>query len=81
MMYRIDKELLAIPSNDLVEPTRHLKGHSRKFRELGSSCDTVKYSFYPRTIKQWNELSEEVVVTSPTLEIFNKNMYQIFNSA
>ena len=68
MMYRIDKELVAIPSDDLVEPTRHLKGHSRKFRELGSSCDTVKYSFYPRTIKQWNELSEEVV-TSPTLDI------------
>ena len=43
MMYRIDKELVAIPSDDLVEPTQHLKGHSRKFRELGSSCDTVKY--------------------------------------
>ena len=80
MMYRIDKELVAIPSDDLVEPTRHLKGHSRKFRELGSSCDTVKYSFYPRTIKQWNELSEEVV-TSPNLDIFKKSMYQIFHSA
>ena len=56
MMYRIDKELVAIPSDDLVEPTRHLKGHSRKFRTW-YSCDTVKYSFYPRTIKQWNELT------------------------
>ena len=73
MLYKILNGLVAIPPTHLVKPARKLKGHSKKLQELGSSCDTVKHSFYVRTIRQWNELTEERV-SSPSLDSFKSNL-------
>ena len=67
MMYRIDKELVAIPSTRLDKSLRENRGHEYKFVEMGSTCNTVKFSYYVRTIKDWNTLSRETA-TSTTLE-------------
>ena len=74
MMYKIKNNLVAVPSTQLVAPVRDLKGdHSKKFREMGSTCNAVKYSFYVRTIREWNQLSEDAV-SATTLEAFKKNI-------
>ena len=52
---------------------------STKFTEYRNPFQKMLHTEL-RNIKQWNELSEEVV-TSPTLDIFKENMYQFFNSA
>ena len=74
MMCKIKNNLVAVPSTQLVAPVRDLKGdHSKKFLEKGSTCNAVKYSFYYRTIREWNQLSEDAVSVT-TLEAFKKNI-------
>ena len=75
MMYRIDKELVAIPSTRLDKSLRENRGHEYKFVEMGSTCNTVKFSYYVRTIKDWNTLNRETA-TSATLEQFKASLSQ-----
>ena len=75
MMFRIDKGLIAVPKTRLVETERQgLGGHSKKFMELGSTCNPVKFSFFVRTIKEWNLLSNDAVCAK-TLENFKELVY------
>ena len=61
MLYKISHGLIAVPPTRLTQPQRITRGHSRKYNVLSSSLDRVKYSFFPRTIPQWNNLNEEAV--------------------
>lgn len=40
--------------------------HCLKIRELNSRINTFKYSFFPKTIHDWNALPEEIVCSSPS---------------
>ena len=71
MMYKICWGLVAVPPTRLHKPTRQTRGHSQKFNVLTYTCNTVKNSFFARTIPQWNSLSEETV-TAPSIHQFNK---------
>ena len=64
MMYKISHGLIAIPPTQLTQPSRQLRGHSKKYKTIRTSCDIVKNSFYPRTIPQWNTLTEDIVSAS-----------------
>ena len=73
MMYKISNGLVAVPPSQLVKPTRTLRGHNRKYIEIRTTCNTARFSFYVRTIRQWNNLSEEIV-SAPTLDIFKTRL-------
>ena len=73
MLYRIDNDLIAIPPTRLQEPERKLRGNCRKFQTIRTSSDTVKYSFYPHTIKQWNLLSS-TTVSATLVDDFKKGL-------
>ena len=73
MMYKISNGLVAVPPSQLVKPTRTLRGHSKKYTEIRTTCDTARFSFYVKTIRQWNNLSEEIV-SAPTLDIFKTRL-------
>ena len=64
MIYKIANGQIAIPPTQLIQPTRQLRGHSKKYQTIRTSCDTVKNSFYSRTIPQWNALNEDIVSAS-----------------
>ena len=72
MMYRITNGLIAIPPTHLTLSTRQLRGHSRKYQTIRSTCDTVKNSFYCRTIPQWNALNEDLISASSIDSFKNK---------
>ena len=76
MMYKIINGLVAVPPTHLSKPARILRGHSKKFQEIRSNCDNTKFSFYVRTIKQWNKLSEDIV-SAPSLDIFTSRLSNI----
>ena len=44
---------------------------------MNSTIDAAKYSFYVRTIPQWNNLSEEIV-SAPTLDIFKSRLAEAY---
>lgn len=53
---------LAVPTDDLRisnRTTRHNTGSSKVFTAISTSCDAYKYSFFPRTIRDWNGLNDE----------------------
>ena len=75
MMYRITNELIAVPSTRLVTPQRATRGHSKKYMVIPSTIDNGRYSFYHRTIPQWNALSE-IAVTASSLEQFKAHLPQ-----
>ena len=73
MFYRISHGLIAVPPTRLTQPQRSTRGHSLKYNLISTSIDRVKFSFYPRTIPHWNNLSQEAV-TSKSLDIFKSKL-------
>ena len=54
---------LAIPIQKILRPaTRSTRrSHSKAFIEISTSKDCYKYSFIPRTVKDWNGLSQDLI--------------------
>ena len=52
---------------------RHQILHNNCFQLPESKTVTYKNSFFPRTISEWNELSE-FVVSAPNLEVFRARL-------
>ena len=62
MLYKIDRQLVAVDRQRLVPPrilTR--KMHPKSFQVSSCSSDYRKWSFFPRTIRDWNNLPPELV--------------------
>ena len=54
--------VLAVPTTDLRisnRTTRYNTGSSKVFTAISTSSDAYKYSFFPRTIKDWNGLDDD----------------------
>ena len=63
-MYKIQNGTTAIPIPDYIQrqttsSTRQY--HPAKFRVMKANNNVYKYSFFPRTILDWNELSPNVL--------------------
>ena len=63
MMYRIDNNLVAIDKHTKLAPPLRLSRnmHSKSFQVLSSCADYRKWSFFPRTIRDWNNLPPDIV--------------------
>ena len=75
MMYRVTNELIAVPTSRLITPQRATRGHSKKFMVIPSTIDNVKFSFFHRTIPQWNALPE-IAVSASSLKQFKAHLPQ-----
>jgi len=75
MLFKILNDLVDVPHSDLltIAQQRTRGSHSLKFDTLRANTDTLKYSFYSRTIVDWNGLYEEVV-TAQTLPSFKERL-------
>ena len=74
MLYKISHGLVAVPPTRLIKPSRSTRGHSRKYQVISTTLDRVKNSFYPRTIPQWNRLSNDTV-NAQSLELFKTKFH------
>ena len=65
LCYKIVHCLVAIPSHILV-PTgsRTRQNHLQTFRQIQTTKDTYKWSFFPNTIFQWNMLPQTVIAST-----------------
>ena len=63
LFYKIVYGLVAVPLPDHVQYSHRISRycHSTTFRQVYTSRDYYKYSFYPLAIVQWNALPESVV--------------------
>ncbi|MCG7869528.1 MAG: reverse transcriptase family protein, partial [Candidatus Thiodiazotropha taylori] len=81
LFYRIVYGLVAIPMPDYIQPiTRDSSNcHSMAYRQVHTSKDLYKYSFFPLAIVQWNALPESVVCL-PTLDAFKGAVGKLHHS-
>ena len=63
MMYKIDRELVSITKeNRLIPPCRRSRNtHNRAFQLQSCRIETRKMPFFPRTVRDWNLLSPDIV--------------------
>jgi hypothetical protein len=76
-MYKMSHNLLDMNLEDHLIPhteTRTRASHSFKFRVPRIKKDVYrKFSYFPKTIKEWNELPENVVI-SDSVELLKSNL-------
>ena len=76
MMYKMSHGLLDINLEQyliLSKETRTRGSHKLKYQIPKVTKDVFKFSFFPRTLKDWNNLPEEIVV-SDSLNIFKDRL-------
>ena len=62
LLYKCLKGKARIPTDDLIPKTRRgRKQHSLTFQIPSASKDVYKYSFFPQTIRDWNDLPESLI--------------------
>ena len=65
LLYKGLKSKARIPTDDLIPKTRRGRNqHSFDFQIPSVSKDVYKYSFFPRTIRDWNDLPESLISSS-----------------
>jgi len=71
MFYKIVNNRIAIPIPDYIKQRERTtrRSQQQRYMRLGSSMDTYKFSFFPRTLKDWDELPQNIVEL-PSLEQF-----------
>lgn len=75
IMYKIVHNLVDIPASPyltLMKSTTR-SAHSYKFQAYSASTDTFKYSFFPRTVRIWNQLPASIA-EAPSLVSFKKEL-------
>ena len=73
MLYRIQHGLVDIHSDSYLQQSdRRTRGEHRLYQERTGS-ETYSYSFFPRTIRDWNMLPSRTT-SAPTLEGFRANL-------
>ena len=59
--------------------TRTRNSHAYKFQTPFSYKNALKFSFFPRTSREWNQLPAEVVL-SPSLAVFREKAATFLNN-
>ena len=81
LLYKLSHNLIDVATEDYLQlnnETRTCGSHSFKYRVLKISKDVFKFSFFPRTIKEWNSLPSEIVCAD-SLSQFKNNLNYFFN--
>ena len=70
ILHKAREGLLALPVQTVLHPTRRItkSRHQNSYQELQVNKDVFKFSFYPRTVKDWNNLPPSLTqISDPTL--------------
>ena len=77
MMQQLGCNTLEVRRNQAETPnTQNTRGHCCKFRVPAGCVDAFNYSFFPTTIRIWNQLPAAVVM-SPSTEAFKSRLMGI----
>ena len=67
LLYKGLKGKAMIATDDLIPKTRRGRNqHSLALQIPSASKDVYKYSFFPQTIRDWNDLPESMISSSET---------------
>ena len=61
LLYKGLKGKASVPTHDLIPKTRRRNQHSMAFKTPIANTDVYKGSFLPRTVRDWNALSDSLI--------------------
>jgi len=75
LFYKIHHQMIYfVPSSSLQPPTRcSLRSHSAVYQTLSARSNIRKYSYIPRTIRDWNHLPQETI-SSISVDTFKSSL-------
>lgn len=75
VFYKIIHHQIAIYPSNLLIPSdaRTRNKHTYHFKHIYTTKDSYKYSFYPRTVVQWNQLTPSAVLCT-TVDDFKEQI-------
>ena len=69
LLYKGLKGKASIPTDDLIPKTRRGRSqHSKAFQTPVVNTDVYKCSFFPKTIRDWNVLSDSLILSAEDAE-------------
>ena len=81
LFFKIVHGIVAVPLPDYIQPSNRISRycHSMTFRQLHTTKNYYKYSFFPLAIVQWNALPETVACL-PDLDSFKVSVSKLQHS-
>ena len=75
LMYKVVFSLVAAPAEHRLVPAdnRTRANNNYKYQQISTRTNNYKYSFFPRTILDWNELDIDIV-PSTTIASFKERL-------
>ena len=76
LLYKGLKGKARIPTDNLIPKTRRGRNqHSLAFQIPSASKDVYKYSFFPQTIRDWNDLPQSLISSSELSDSFFLSLF------
>ena len=76
MMFRIVNNLVAIPNECLIPTEAIVRGYNHRYLVPYARTDTYQRSFFPDTIRLWNNLPSSIVACN-SINIFKSELQNI----
>ena len=76
MMFRIVNNLVAIPTECLIPTAATVRGHNHRYLVPYARTDTYQRSFFPDTIRLWNNLPSSIVACN-SINTFKSELQNI----
>ena len=76
MLYKITNNLVAIPASSYLTRWSHptTRSHNLCYMPYSCNANTLKYSFFPRTITLWNLLPQHIASSQTLLRVFQDTL-------
>ena len=72
---------VGIPTDDLIFKIRHSRNqHSMTFQIPSATIDAYKNNFFPRTIRDWNDLSDSLMSSAELSDDFVSKFTSLIRS-
>ena len=76
LFYKIVHHLVTVPMDDIFTKadSRLRAHHNYKFQTIRTNSDTYEFSFFPRTLFEWNNLPQDIA-EAPSINSFKQRLH------
>ena len=76
MLFKIYHKLVSIPATKLIPKARETRRHNLRFHRINAKTNYHFFSFYPWTIRLWDDLPQNLVSVSD-LDVFKDHLKSV----
>jgi len=80
LMFKILKDQIHIPTHNFQPVTIHTRGYQYHYMHLQCNCEAYRSSFFPSTIRMWNDLPVEIATSLNLNDFITKLELYLLNN-